>query len=249
MEVCEQKEAYVENGGELTFSHTKVILREGGQYYYAITGRRYHSAADVNLAELSIVSIPTSQIWPPFPHHYTRVPEPLLRDCHIKGPSLIHYGDTKASTDVASLLLEEAEVCEVLRTHPHPNIAQYLGCRVIDGRITGLCFVHYGENLSEWVKNGHALDIDACLEGIKDGIKHLHGLGLVHCDINPTNIVMNREEPVIVDFDSCRPMGERLGLKAGTKGWTREDLTSAQQEIDDDGILKIQHWLFQTRRT
>jgi serine/threonine protein kinase len=114
---------------------------------------------------------------------------------------------------------------------------------VIDGRIIGLCFVEHGENLSEWVKNGHALDIDGCLEGIKDGIKHRHGLRLVHCDINPTNIVMNREDPVIIDFDSCRHIGELLGLKAGTEGWTREDLTSVQQEIDNDGILRIQHWL------
>jgi len=248
MKVCEQNQAWVDNGGELTFSHTKFILREGNHYYYALTDRRYGSAADVDPTELSIVSIPTSQIWPRFPHHYTRVPEPLLRDCHIKEPSLIHYGDTKALTDIASLLLHEAEVCETLRAHPHPNIAHYLGCRVRDGQITGLCFVRYGTNLSEWVKNGHAVDIDSCLQGIKNGIKHLHDLGFVHCDVNPANIVMNGTDPIIIDFDSCRRIGEPLGLKAGTRGWTGEDFTSAQREMDDDGILRIRSWLIQTKR-
>ncbi|CBY00826.1 similar to serine/threonine-protein kinase [Plenodomus lingam JN3] len=248
MEVCEQNEAYVEKDGELTFSHTKVILRKDGQYYYATTHRRYDSAADIDLAELPLESIPTWQIWPPFPHNFTHAPEASLRSCHIKEPSLIHYGDTKASTDMARLLLDEAEVCEALRTHPHPNIAQYLGCRVIDGRITGLCFVKYGVNLFQWVKEGHACDIDGCIKGIKDGIKHLHDLGFVHCDVNPTNIVMNGDAPVIIDFDSCRRIGEPLGLKAGTRGWTREDFTSAQQEVDDDGVLRIQHWLIQTKR-
>jgi hypothetical protein len=93
--------------------------------------------------------------------------------------------------------------------------------------------------LSEWVKNGHALNINTYLKGIKNGIKHLYKLELIHYNINSTNIIINREESIIINFDSCRPMGERLGLKAGMKGWIREDLTSAQQEIDDDGILKI----------
>jgi len=100
--------------------------------------------------------------------------------------------------------------------------------------------------LYEWVKQGHAFNVDGCLKGIKDGIKHLHDLGFVHCDVNPANVVMIENDPVIVDFDSCRRIGELLGLKAGTRGWAREDLTLAQQEIDDDGVLKIQYWLNQT---
>jgi len=126
---------------------------------------------------------------PLFSHHYTRVHEPLLQDCYIKEPGLIHYGNTNASNDVASLLLDEAAVCEVLKTNSHPNIAQYLGCRVEDSRITGLCFVQYGENLLGWVKKGYALDINSCLKDIKDGIRHLHDLGFVHCDVNPANML------------------------------------------------------------
>lgn len=74
----------------------------------------------------------------------------LLPSCHIKEPSLIHYDDTKASNDMDRLLLDEAEVYEALRTKSHPNIAQYLGRRVTDGRITSYCFVKYGVYLSKF---------------------------------------------------------------------------------------------------
>ena len=151
MEVCEQNEAFVEENGDLVFSHTKMILREGDRYYYAITSRRYPANSQVDLLELDLVPIPTSQIWPPFPRQFTRAPEPLPQDCYIKRPSLLYYGDTKASTELSSLLLNEAEVCEILRAFPHPNIARYLGCIVENDRITGLCFVKYGMNLSERV--------------------------------------------------------------------------------------------------
>jgi hypothetical protein len=40
MEVCEQTEVFVEENGDLIFSHTKVILRKGDKYYYAVADRR-----------------------------------------------------------------------------------------------------------------------------------------------------------------------------------------------------------------
>lgn len=41
MEICEQNEAFVEEDGDLAFHHTKIILRDGNQYYYALTEQRY----------------------------------------------------------------------------------------------------------------------------------------------------------------------------------------------------------------
>jgi len=156
MEVCEQSEAFAEEHGGVAFSHTKIILREGDQYYYAIASRRYPANSKVDLHELDpheldLVPIPASQIWPPFPTQFTQAPEPLPQDCYVKRPSLLYYGDTedRDSTELSSLLLNEAEVCEILRASPHPDIAQYLGCIVKNDRITGLCFVKYGMNLSE----------------------------------------------------------------------------------------------------
>jgi hypothetical protein len=57
-----QNEAFVEEHGELAFSHTKIILREGDQYYYAITSRRYPTTFEVNLLELNLIPIPANTI-------------------------------------------------------------------------------------------------------------------------------------------------------------------------------------------
>jgi hypothetical protein len=67
MEVCEQSEAFIEVEGDLSFSHTKVILRDGHQYYYVVTSHRYLRESQIDLAELNPMAIPTSKIWPPFP--------------------------------------------------------------------------------------------------------------------------------------------------------------------------------------
>jgi len=65
-------------------------------------------------------------------------------------------------------------------------------------------------------KDSRPFDTDLVLRGIQEGIQHLHSLGLIHCDINPANIVMDEgDTPVIVDFDSCRRKGEELGFQ----GW------------------------------
>ncbi|PUU77425.1 serine/threonine-protein kinase-like protein [Tuber borchii] len=249
MEVCEQADMFAEEHEDLVFSHTKIILREGNQYYYAITSRQYPATSKVDLGELDIVPIPTSQMWPSFSAQFGRAPEPLPQDCFVKRPSLLNYRDTEDFNHLRSLLLNEAEVCEILRASPHPNIAQYLGCIVEDDKIMGLCFVKYGMNLSERVtKDSRPFDADLILQGIQEGIRHLHSLGLIHCDINPTNIVMDGDTPVIVDFDSCRREGEKLGIKGGTWGWTNEDFEFARPENDEYGLSKIRDFLLQVHK-
>lgn len=73
----------------------------------------------------------------PFLEEFTLAPNPIPVDTYVKRPSLISY-DEKDSTSISELMLEEARICEILREHPHPNIAQYLGCLVENGRISGL---------------------------------------------------------------------------------------------------------------
>ena len=165
----------------------------------------------------------------------------------MKRPNLLYYDSPKDSTELSSLLLHEAEVCEILRASPHQNIAQYLGCIVKNDKITGLCFVKYGMNLFDRVtEDSRPFNTNLVLKGIQAGIRHLHSLGLIHCDINPANIVMGRgDTPVIVDFDSCQRNGEKLGFKRGTLDWTREDFGYARPENDKYGLSKIRDFLSQ----
>ena len=107
MEICEQNAIFkcVKEDGDVSFSHTKIILREGDQYYYAITSRRYTSEVEVDLHELDPVPIPISQIWPPFSTQFGRAPEPLPQGCYVKRHSLIYYGGPGGSAEAPLNLL------------------------------------------------------------------------------------------------------------------------------------------------
>jgi serine/threonine protein kinase len=49
------------------------------------------------------------------------------------------------------------------------------------------------------------------LEGVKKGLDHIHALGIIHNDITPSNIMLDEHDtPIIIDFGSCRDMGESL---------------------------------------
>jgi serine/threonine protein kinase len=140
------------------------------------------------------------------------------------------------------MVLNEARTCElILRRNPHPNIAKYLGAYVEDQRITGLCFEKYEVTLAERLTNGPEIsDSEHFLRGIEQGIKHLHGLRLVHNDINLYNIMITSDnQPVIINFDSCRFVGDPLGVKVGTQEWARPSATIAEEENDFYGPAKI----------
>jgi serine/threonine protein kinase len=108
------------------------------------------------------------------------------------------------------------------------------------GRITGLCFVKYDITLSQRVaQDSHSFNASRLLQGIKKGLRHLHSPDLIHCDLNPTNVFMKGDIPIIGDFDSYRRKEDKLGLKAGTSGWTRNDFKFALPENDQYGLLKI----------
>ena len=67
----------------------------------------------------------------------------------------------------------------------------------------------------------------------------MHALGLIHNDLNPSNIMMNGDSPVTIDFDSCKREGEKLGLKLGTFGWAMEGVVYATPQNDYFGLSKI----------
>jgi serine/threonine protein kinase len=249
MEICEKGAALVEREGDLVFSHTKLILKDGQQYYYAITPRRCRSIPKIDISDLDLQPIPSSQIWPKFTEEFTRAPEPLPPNAFVKQPSLLDYGDTIASTNLSSLLQHEDRMCEVLRNHPHPNIVEYYGCVAKEDKLVGLCFVRYKCTLADIVKNQQQFDKDVCLKGIEDGIRHIHSLGFVNCDIKPDNILMDGSNPRIGDFDSCHTEGSKLGVKAGTVGWFKDEFTLATRDVDWYGFLKIREFLLCTKMT
>lgn len=53
-------------------------------------------------------------------------------------------------------------------------------------------------------------DYSDVLAGVERGIRHLPGLGWVHNDINPSNIMLDGDEGVVIDFGLCSRVGESL---------------------------------------
>ena len=133
-------------------------------------------------------------------------------------------------------------MCEILRRHPHPNIASYLGCVRDEGLVTGLCFVRYKEDSSDRLgDSSRPLNLRSCLEGVKDGLDHLHNLGLIHNDMNPANIMLDKEDvPIIIDFDSCQREGDYRSVSAHRLGWTKGSVTGISERKNDDfGLMQL----------
>lgn len=160
---------------------------------------------------------------------------------------------------MAESLLKEAAICELLKQHPHPNLATYLGCQVSSNeRVTGLCFVKYQRTLMQEVNPGCFMkwrlrlerakggkdgkDYKRVLAVIEAGIRHIHSLGLVHNDINPSNVMLNGDEVVIIDLGSCRWVGESLEGVGRTYEWYDAGVGTALPQNDHDALEEMRTW-------
>lgn len=71
------------------------------------------------------------------------------------------------------------------------------------------------------------------MQDIRDGVAHLHSIGLVHNDLNPRNVMIAKDgAAVIIDFDWCRPTGEPLGPKGATMSWGKPGLGGPARNKD-----------------
>ena len=86
-------------------------------------------------------------------------------------------------------------------------------------------------------------DYSCILTDIESGINHLHSLGLVHNDINPSNIMINNHRAIIIDFGSCRRLGESLEDVGRTYEWYDEKIQHSLFENDLNALEEIRIWL------
>lgn len=257
MELLECGESYEEIDGEFRYAKTLVVYEFENNFYHAISNARM---TEIKMDELiNAVLIPVTAYCPPFPSNFTRAPDPLPINCFVKRPKLLSYDriyHNCNSMQIHERVLREAETCESLRLHPHSNVAQYLGCQVRDDRIVGICFTKYGDSLMRRVNPNSRMkrafqyserplkNRDDFLKGIEQGILHLHNLGLIHNDINPANILFDSDDtPVIIDFDSCRSVGQSLQGIGRTYEWNDESVQTSVPSNDLDALKEIQVWL------
>lgn len=257
MEVIQHHETFKLVENQLRFKCVKGIVRIEGVLHVAEWDDRHNVPSKPEQVQL-LQQLRTEDRGPLIRPDWTM--SPRNDDYYIKKPDLYAYYSV---TDLEGQIAREVELCELLKEHPHPNVATYFGCTAARGRVTGICFKRYKISLFEHVNprflnkkaflesgrehvDGH---IKEAMKGLLSGIRHLHSLGIVHNDISPTNVVIDEDGSlVLIDFDSWRRRGEALTIDGiGTKrtyGWYNPEVTEASEQNDLDAYHELETWLF-----
>lgn len=179
IEVVAWEQAWKEiDNDEPVFDHIRVIFRRGSRYLFARQQDRY---APIDATKLHLEEIPDAFLYAPVPASLTRAPDPLPANSYLKEPNLLDFGET---SNCCIVLLQEAEIYELLRQHPHPNIARYYGCVAENDRFRGICLQRYSITLKQRVerpangkdKHQPALtktERQGLMQGIRSGVAHL----------------------------------------------------------------------------
>ncbi|KAF2877332.1 kinase-like domain-containing protein [Massariosphaeria phaeospora] len=140
----------------------------------------------------------------------------------------------------------EVKIGEILRKHPHPNLCAYKGV-VLDraNRVVGIAYQRYEASLDHYLRFGKAFEKDLMLNSVTQAVKHMHALGLVHCDVHPANIFITRgasdqpDQVVLGDFDAVHSFGERMSTKIGRVEYTPSGFSwgvPVDKSVDEYGL-------------
>lgn len=232
-----------ENGA---FRRTLFTYVDGGERAWAgevHNIRKYDLTAQDVRANLRM--IPDHDVFPKMTQEFTLLPQHSnVTELFLKRPQIHCLLEEFGGSIVPQMLLEEVQVMELLARHPHPNIVPYHGCVVKRGYITGIAITRYEKILDHrFHNNASHLDLDRFERQCRDGIDHIHSLGLAHNDLNPSNIALDsHDNPVIIDWGSCKEFGELL-LSAGTPGWIEDEFDVSRKEHDLFALDKIMAWM------
>ncbi len=210
---------------------------DGKQYKIEHEGRRF------DLEKLAAPEpIPLEHLTTPWVDSYLEAPKPLPPDSFIKSNPAINY-EPAHPTLLSELTRKEVQVYMKLVHSPHPNICPFYGCVREGEHVTALvlkriphAFPHFWKDAEVQVPK---LKI---LRGLKRGLDHLHNLGIIHNDINSTNVRLDESlQPVIIDFNTAHPEGAPLS-SGGTPGWFKASEFSVR-ENDIFGLGMLAKWL------
>src|ERR671927_1833056 len=141
--------------------------------------------------------------------------------------------------DVRTRFLREAETAAQLN---HPNIVPIYSVDERDGLVYFVMALVDGESLGVHITRARQLPIDlACrvLREVADALAYAHGRGVIHRDIKPDNILVERESgrPLVTDFGIARAAeaDSRLtvtGIAVGTPAYMSPEQALGEREID-----------------
>jgi serine/threonine protein kinase len=235
--ICEAFDSQTQKVKYTTFQ----LFQDGHAYF----GQIFKPKSTITLEECSaaLKRVPDWEVFPELPKDAKLKIAGETESSYIKLPNLSIYELVEGTSFLADLLLHEAQIMDQLQKAPHPNIVRYHGVNVKDGRITGLVFDRYPQNLLTHRKQATCIRIGEVMEAIVSAIVHLHSLNLAHNDINPENIMLDDKcRPVLIDFGSCQKEGQRV-LSGGTPGWVIKDFVTSSKAHDFFALGKLHVWL------
>lgn len=257
LKVLKSAEYFEEVDGRYQCIGTLVVCRHSEHIYHAHTKMRgFNSSTIVAQNLIDIIKIPKDAYQPAWQKDFTLAAS--SSKCHIKRPSLLSYDyfHKNKPYGIANIVLAEVKVYEILQRNPHSGIAQYLGCFVLEERIVGIGLTQYSTTLMARCNAEHHMKrqtiryrlsmekVNHYVNKIRSALQHLHNIGLVHNDINPSNIMFDHnDEPIIIDFNSCRAIGQSLNDVGRTYEWHDPNVQIARAENDTDALDEIYEWL------
>lgn len=225
--------------GDVQYSHTDVVYRSGDKTFSGVS----HVRVGNDIPDLNDVTDSEEIPMEVFPEYDADlfgsiVDNPPPSDSYLKKPCLLDFKNGEPSL-IAALMIIEAKVLRALQESPHKHLTKSLGCVVRQNRVTAICLPKYVNTLGHRVREGIHVDIESCISCIRSAILHLHSLGYAHNDVNPENIMFDRDDvPVLLDFDASKPFGENL-LKPGTYGWNDNHKKVSDEHNDLKALEQI----------
>lgn len=114
---------------------------------------------------------------------------------------------------------EDVALYEKLKKIKNKNVSAVYGSEVIEGNVYAVCEYVSGKTLSDYVSEKGTLtddEVKIITVGICNGLSAIHKEGIVHRDINPSNIMITKSGEVkIIDFGISRFV--KVGVSSDTQ--------------------------------